>query len=54
VKFDALKDEAERNYLGQLPTSFSLSSEAVDKLRGAARRILAESEVFQRLLRELK
>jgi NTE family protein len=54
VKFDALKDETERDYLGKLPTSFSLPSEAVDNLRDAARRILAESEEFQRLLRELK
>jgi NTE family protein len=54
VKFDALKDEGERVYLNGLPTSFSLSSGDVDKLRDAARRILVESEEFQRLLRDLK
>ncbi len=54
VKFDALKDEAERNYLGRLPTSFALPSEAVDKLRDAARRILVQSDEFQGLLRDLK
>ena len=54
VKFDALKDEAERAYLNGLPTSFDLSDEAVDKLRDAARRILVQSDEFQRLLRDLK
>ena len=54
VKFDALKDAAERNYLGRLPTSFSLPPEAVDRLRNVARRILAQSDEFQQLLRDLK
>jgi NTE family protein len=54
VKFNALKDEAERSYLAGLPTSFSLPSEAVDRLRDAARRILVESDDFQQLLRDLK
>jgi NTE family protein len=54
VKFDALKQEAERAYLSELPTSFKLPSEAVDRLRDAAHRILVESDEFQRLLRDLK
>ena len=54
VKFDALKDAAERNYLGQLPTSFSLPPEAVDRLRDAAHKILVQSDEFQQLLRDLK
>jgi NTE family protein len=54
VKFDALKDEAERAYLSELPTSFKLPSVAVDRLRDAAHRILVESDEFQRLLRDLK
>ena len=53
VKFEALKDEAQREYLMSLPTSFSLKSEDVDKLRDAAHQILAQSEQFQELLREL-
>jgi NTE family protein len=32
VKFDALKDEAERMYFKRLPTSFKLAPEQVDKL----------------------
>jgi NTE family protein len=54
VKFDALKEEAERAYLSELPTSFDLPSVAVDRLRDASHRILVESDEFQRLLRDLK
>jgi NTE family protein len=54
VKFDALKDEAERDYFGKLRTSFELASEEVDKIRDAAYRILIESEEFKRLLGDLR
>ena len=54
VKFDVLKDEAERTYFKQLPTSFKLASEEVDKIRGVAGRLLNESKEFQRLLWDLK
>jgi NTE family protein len=54
VKFDALKDEAERRYFKGLPTSFNLSPEQVDKLRDAAHRILIQSEEFQQLLTDLQ
>lgn len=54
VRFDALDDEADRHYFKQLPTSFVLKPEEVDKLRNAARRILAESHEFQRLIRDLR
>ncbi len=53
VKFDALRDEAERSYFKGLPTTFKLSSEEVHKLREVAGRVLAESPEFQRLLRDL-
>jgi len=46
VSFDALKDKEERRYFIQIPTSFKLSSEEVDRLRKAARRILQESIEF--------
>ncbi|MDH3690395.1 MAG: patatin-like phospholipase family protein [Gammaproteobacteria bacterium] len=52
VSFDALEDKSEQQYFKQLPTSFKLSDEEVDKLRDAAARILAESEEFNRLLTE--
>jgi NTE family protein len=54
VKFDALKDEAERMHFKRLPTALKLAPEEVDKTRDAARRILAESGEFQRLLLDLK
>ncbi|OOP55800.1 MAG: patatin [Candidatus Brocadia carolinensis] len=54
VKFDALRDEAERHYFKGMPTSFKLSDKQVDDLRDAAHRILAESEEFQQLLADLK
>ncbi len=54
VKFDALDDDAERHYFKQLPTSFALKPEEVDKLRDAARRILMGSKEYQRLLKDLR
>jgi NTE family protein len=54
VKFDALKDEAERMYFKRLSTSFKLSPEKVDKLRDVAHRLLINSEEFQKLLRDLR
>ncbi len=54
VKFDALDDPAERHFFKRLPTSFTLKPEEVDKLRDAARRILAKSHDFQRLIRDIR
>jgi NTE family protein len=54
VKFDALKDEAERMHFKRLPTTFKLSAEEVDKLRDVGHRILDESDEFQRLLGDLR
>jgi NTE family protein len=54
VSFDALSDEQEREYLKTLPTSFKLPRGAVDRLRAAARRILHESQDFQKLLGDMR
>ena len=54
VKFDALDDPAERHFFKRLPTSFTLKPEEVDKLRDAARRILAKSYDFQRLIGDIR
>lgn len=54
VNFEALGDEAERNYFKKLPTSFVLKPEEVDKLKDAARRILANSREFQQLMKDLQ
>jgi len=53
VSFGNLKDKAERDWMTKLPTSFRLSGEQVDRLRAGARKILAESDDFKRLLRDL-
>ena len=53
VSFAALSDKAERAYLKELPTSFVLKDEEVDRLRAAAGKIIAESPEFQRLLKDV-
>jgi NTE family protein len=52
ISFAALKDEAEREYLNNLPTSFVLPPEAVDRLRAAAVTLVRESPDFKRLLKD--
>jgi len=51
VSFRRIKDEDERFYLNQQPTSFVLPDEAVDRLRAAAGKIIMESPEFERLLK---
>jgi NTE family protein len=52
VSFRALRDKAERDYLNQLPTSFALPSEAVDRLRAAAGKIILDSPDFRQMLQD--
>jgi len=52
VSFDALDDAAEAAYLNDLPTSFRLPPEAVDRLRAVAAKLVRQSPEFQRLLRD--
>jgi NTE family protein len=52
VSFKALKDKSERDYLNQLPTSFALPSEAVDRLRAAARKLVLDSPDLQQALKD--
>ena len=52
VSFGALKDEGEREYLNELPTSFVLPPEAIDRLRAAAATIIRDSPDFKRLLKD--
>jgi NTE family protein len=54
VSFNMLQDEAEREHLLDLPTSFHLESEDVDRLKAAARTVLGESKAFQSLLNDLR
>jgi len=53
VNFDNLTDPAEREYFMNLPTSFVLKDEEVDRLREAGGRLLRQSKVYQDLLQEL-
>ena len=52
VSFENLPDPKEREYLMNLPTSFALPPEDVDRLRQAAGQLLRQSQDFQSLLRE--
>jgi NTE family protein len=52
VSFKALQDKSERDYLNQLPTSFSLPDEAVDRLRAAAGSLILNSPDLQQALRD--
>ncbi len=54
VKFDAIRDEAERTYFKTLPTSFKLSDEVVDKLRIKAAVLLRNDKEFQQLLKDFR
>jgi NTE family protein len=51
VSFQVLKDKAERDYLNQLPTSFVLPAEAIDRLRAAAATIILDSPDLREMLK---
>jgi len=52
VSFQALKDKSARDALNQLPTSFHLPDEAVDRLRAAAATIIFDSPDLEQLLKD--
>jgi len=52
VSFQVLKDTTERAYLNQLPTSFVLSAEQVDRLRSAAAAIVFDSPDLKEALKD--
>jgi len=52
VSFDAIRDPKERAYFMNLPTSFVLPAEDVDRLREVAGRLMRESQDFQSVVRE--
>lgn len=52
VAFSEVKDKDEREYLYNLPTSFSLAPEQVDRLRSSAREIILNSPRFKELLHD--
>ena len=54
VSFQSIEDPEEREYFHDVPTSFGLDDETVDRLIEVGRRLLRESPEFQRLLAELE
>jgi hypothetical protein len=50
VSFEEHTDDAEREFLGDVETSFRLSDEKVDRLISAGREILRGSAAFQRVV----
>ena len=54
VDFDAIENELERKHLKNLPTSFYLKPEDVDRLKDAAKKILTQSKEFQNLIKDLE
>ena len=52
VSFDAIPDPKEREYFMNLPTSFVLKPEEVDRLREVAGQLLRQSTDYQDLVRE--
>ena len=54
VSFDAIADPAERRYFMELPTSFVLPDEAVDRLRAQAGKLLRESAAFRKLQQQIR
>jgi hypothetical protein len=52
--FDDIPDESEREHLQSMPTSFKLDDDTVNNLREIAGRLLNQSKVYQRLLRDVK
>ncbi|MBN8507248.1 MAG: patatin-like phospholipase family protein [Burkholderiales bacterium] len=53
VSFDAIADPKERDYFMNLPTSFVLQPDEVDRLREVAGRVLRQSPEFQQIVREM-
>jgi NTE family protein len=50
VSFDAVADSHLREYLQNLPTTFALPDEAVDRLRATAAALLRDSPAFRQLV----
>jgi hypothetical protein len=53
MAFEYIVPAAERTWFKELPTTFELPREAIDKLRAVGRRLLSEDPQFQNLLKAL-
>lgn len=54
VGFDSLTDPEEQKFFKNLPTTFNLSPDTIERLREVAARLLGESKGYQDLLRDLR
>ena len=54
VSFDAIPDPEEQRYFMELPTSFVLKPEAVDRLRELGGRLLRNNPAYQKLIARVK
>lgn len=54
VAFEYIASREERDWFKNLPTTFELPRDTVDRLRAVARRLLAEDPEFSRLLKALR
>jgi NTE family protein len=53
VSFDAIEDPAERRRFMEMPTTFSLPPESIDRLRELGGRLLRDSRPYQILLQRI-
>jgi len=53
VSFKSIRDAEERIFLENLPTSFRLADDEVERLEEAGARLLRKSKEFQRFLKQL-
>jgi len=53
LNFDSLPDKKEREYFNNIPTTFSLPAEQVDRLRDVAGRLLYSNEQFRNLVNDI-
>jgi NTE family protein len=53
VSFEGLRDDSEKAYLTTLPTTVTLPSADIDRLKTAARRVLSDSEEFKMFLNDI-
>ena len=54
LNFDSLPDKKEREYFNDIPTTFSLPADQVDRLRDVAGRLLYLNEDFHKLLKDIE
>jgi hypothetical protein len=50
ITFDSLPEKKDREYFHRIPTTFSLSTEQVDRLREVAAKLLLASPDFKRFV----